>query len=180
MKFTIKLPKKFKRSHLPTTILAILIFTAFALINSKSETEQPNKTESTNGYETAKVLKIIDGDTIEIDTGHKVRYIGIDTPETNHPTKKKECFGTEASAYNKNLVAGKEIRMIKDKSETDRYGRLLRYVYIDEIFINEELVRNGYAKAVAYSPDTKYQSEFQLAETYAKENNLGLWNTCNR
>jgi len=74
------------------------------------------------------VTHVVDGDTIELSTGEIVRYIGVDTPETKHPTKPVQCFGKEASAYNSSLVLGKTVILTKDISETDRYGRLLRYV----------------------------------------------------
>ncbi len=122
-----------------------------------------------------KVSRVVDGDTIELETGEKVRYIGIDTPETKDPNRDVECYGKEASNKNKELVEGKEVRLEKDVSETDRYGRLLRYIYIDDVFINDFLVREGYAKASSYPPDIKHQEQFKESEKYARENNKGLW-----
>lgn len=127
-----------------------------------------------------KVTKVIDGDTLELEGGQKVRYIGIDTPETKHPAKGVQCFGKEAAAKNKELIEGKEAIIEKDVSETDRYGRLLRYVYIGNLFINDYLVREGYALASTYPPDVKYQDQFREAEKEARENNRGLWKSCNR
>ena len=124
------------------------------------------------------VTKVIDGDTIEIESGQKIRYIGVDTPETRHPNKPVECFGKEASRANKKLVKGKWVRLEKDVSETDRYGRLLRYVYVDDIFVNDYLVRQGYAQAISYPPDIKYQAVFREAEYRARENTVGLWSKC--
>ncbi len=121
------------------------------------------------------VSKVIDGDTIKLSNGQVVRYIGIDTPETNHPRKGKECFGEEAKLANKKLVEGKKVRLEKDISETDRYGRLLRYVFVDGLFVNEYLVKQGYAHARSYPPDVKYQEIFRQAEQYAREKRLGLW-----
>jgi endonuclease YncB( thermonuclease family) len=120
----------------------------------------------------ATVTRIIDGDTIEVSingTIYKVRYIGIDTPETGDP------FGQEATNKNSELVSGKIVRLEKDVSETDDYGRLLRYVYVDDLFVNAELVRLGYAQARAYPPDTKYQSIFISLEQEAKAAHLGIW-----
>jgi len=123
----------------------------------------------------AKVERVIDGDTIELDMGEKVRFIGIDAPEMNPA----ECFGEEASNKNKGLLEGKEIKLEKDISDTDKYGRLLRYVYVTEnnaeIFINDYLIRNGFANSFSYPPDTKHQKEFQEAEKEAKENKKGFW-----
>ncbi len=130
--------------------------------------------------------KVIDGDTIDISTGQKVRYIGIDTPETKDPKKGKQCFGEEATAINKQLVEGKTIRIEKDVSETDRYGRLLRYVYVTdpnstnsaEIFVNEYLVKEGYAYAVTFPPDVKYNKYFRELQEEAMRLKKGLWGKC--
>lgn len=126
----------------------------------------------------ALVTRVIDGDTIEIQGGVRVRYIGIDTPETVDPRKPVQCFGEEAAEKNRELVLGKEIELEKDISETDKYGRLLRYVYIDNLFINDFLVRQGFARASSYPPDVKYQDQLRQAGEEAKENNKGLWSTC--
>lgn len=120
----------------------------------------------------ALVSRVIDGDTIELSTGDKVRYIGIDTPEN---TTSRECFGAEATEANRKLVEGKEVNLEKDVSETDRYGRLLRYVYVGETMVNEELVVSGFAYASAYPPDVKYQERFLQAQQQAVAENAGLW-----
>ena len=127
------------------------------------------------------VTRVIDGDTIEVNLGgsiYKVRYIGIDTPETVHPTQPVECFGQEASDKNSELVAGKTVRLEKDVSETDKYGRLLRYVWVGDIFVNDYLVRQGYAYASTYPPDVKYADQLAQAQTEAIGNNRGLWAVC--
>jgi micrococcal nuclease len=121
------------------------------------------------------VTKVVDGDTIELEGEIKVRYIGIDTPEISFG---KECFGDEAKAKNKKLVEGKYVTLEKDISETDKFGRLLRYVYIGDTFVNEHLVKEGYANAISYPPDIKYQEIFSNAETWAREKNKGLWKKC--
>ena len=126
----------------------------------------------------AKVLKVVDGDTIKVSikgTTYNVRYIGIDTPETKHPTKGVEHFGPEASAYNKKLVGGKTVRLVKDVGNTDKYNRLLRYIYVGDLFVNAKLVKEGYAHASSYPPDVKYADKFRELERSAKENNKGLW-----
>lgn len=125
--------------------------------------------------ETYLVTRVIDGDTIEIESGQKIRYIGIDTPETVYPSKPVECFGKEASNKNKELVEGKEVKLVKDVSETDKYGRLLRYVWIGDTFVNDYLVRYGYAYASTYPPDVKYSEQFVQAQEEARVNSRGLW-----
>ena len=121
---------------------------------------------------TATVARVIDGDTIIIDTGHRVRYIGIDTPEV-YP--EKEALGAEAQQANRQFVEGKKVRLERDVSNTDKYGRLLRYVYVDDLFVNAELVRQGLAEARAYPPDTKYQDLLEKLETEAREAGRGIW-----
>lgn len=125
---------------------------------------------------------VIDGDTIQLTTGEKVRYIGVDTPETKHPVKKVECFGKEAFEKNKQLVLNREVRLEKDVSDKDKYGRLLRYVYIvadmesaKETFVNDYLVRFGFASAATFPPDVKFSQEFLAAEREARNNQRGLW-----
>lgn len=135
-----------------------------------------------NNFQKVKVVRVVDGDTIEIEGGQKVRYIGINTPETVDPRLSPQCFGKEASLKNKELVEGKEVYLEKDISEVDKYGRLLRYLYLDQngISLNEQLVREGYAVSSSYPPDIKYQDRFKLAETEARNQQKGLWNeqTC--
>jgi endonuclease YncB( thermonuclease family) len=135
-------------------------------------------TDASHPTQTAKVIKVIDGDTIEIEGGKKVRYIGMNTPETHDPRRGVQCFGKEAAAKNKELVEGKEITMVKDVSETDKYKRLLRFVYVDGIFVNDYLVRQGFAFATTYPPDVGFADQFKAAEQEARENNRGLWNSC--
>ena len=122
--------------------------------------------------ETATVTRVIDGDTVIIDSGQRVRYIGIDTPEIH---TRKEAFGVEAWQANRQLVEGKEIRLERDVSETDKYGRLLRYVYVDDIFVNAELVRLGLAEVHAYPPDTRYQELLEGLENDARAAGRGMW-----
>lgn len=134
-----------------------------------------------------KVTRVIDGDTIEVledGVSKKIRYIGIDTPETVDPRRAVGCFGKEASNENKRLVEGKEVILEKDVSETDKYSRFLRYVYLklndgSLLFVNDYLVRQGFAKNLTYPPDVKYQPRFLQAEREARENNRGLWSMCN-
>jgi len=126
----------------------------------------------------AEVLRVIDGDTIEVSINgdtYRVRYIGIDTPETRHPEKPVEWMGPEAAAHNEQLVAGKTVILEKDVSETDKYGRLLRYVWVGDLMVNAELVRLGYAQVSTYPPDVKYQDLFLELQREAREAERGLW-----
>ena len=134
--------------------------------------------EASVSAEIVVVKRVVDGDTIELTDGRKVRYIGIDTPELHHPTKKVQCFGQEAMIKNKELVEGKTIKMEKDVSETDRYKRLLRYIYVGDVFVNEYLAREGYASQSTFPPDVKYAELFRTAAEDAREKNKGLWKAC--
>lgn len=149
-------------------------------VNTTPDNQSTNAIDSTHSQKNqeAKVTRIVDGDTIEIEGGQKVRYIGIDTPETIDPRKAVQCFGQEAAAKNKELVEGKTVTLEKDISETDKYGRLLRYVHVNQIFVNDYLVREGYAHVSSYPPDIKYQDQFLEAQQEARENNRGLWSQC--
>lgn len=128
------------------------------------------------------VKKVVDGDTFVLASGETVRLIGIDTPETVDPRRPVGCFGKEASDFAKQMLAGQTVRLEKDISETDKYDRLLRYVFIQtdqgEVFFDDLLVRQGYAVAKTYPPDVKYQAQFLQAQQEARENNRGLWGKC--
>ena len=127
---------------------------------------------------TFKVTRVVDGDTIEIEGGEKIRYLGIDTPETVDPRKPVQCFGIEASKKNKELVEGKTVHLEKDITDRDKYSRLLRYVWVGDLFINLELVKQGFAISYTHPPDVKYQNEFLAAEKEAREAERGLWEAC--
>jgi micrococcal nuclease len=128
-----------------------------------------------NSIQTGNVVDVVDGDTIKVSLNGEiftVRYIGIDTPES---TIEIEYFGEEASNKNKELVSGQEVTLIKDVSETDYYGRLLRYVFVGDVFVNYELVNQGYAMAYTDPPDISCKGLFLSAQSYARFNQLGLW-----
>jgi len=112
---------------------------------------------------------------IKVEGGEVVRYIGVNTPETVAPGRPIECFGKEASVKNKELVIGKTVEMERDVSMRDKYGRLLRYIWIGDRLINEELVREGFAQVSTYPPDVKYAERFREAQRQAEEEKKGLW-----
>ncbi len=144
-------------------------------LNSSANPEiKGEKTENLEG-EIYSVARVIDGDTLKLEDGRTVRYIGIDTPETVSPSKPVQCFGKEASDKNRELVEGKKVRLVKDVSETDKYGRLLRYVFVGDLFVNDYLVREGYAHAVTFPPDIKFSDQFKNAQKDARERKIGLW-----
>ena len=128
--------------------------------------------------ELAEVLRVVDGDTIIVLVGRqiqRVRYIGVNAPESVKPDSPVEYMGPEASAANERLVGGKWVLLERDVSETDRYGRLLRYVWVDDTMVNAELVRQGYAHAVSYPPDVKHLAWLRSLEAQARAAGRGLW-----
>jgi len=122
-------------------------------------------------YEQALVTSVIDGDTVELADGRRVRYLGIDTPESG------EYYAEEATARNKDLVEGKTVELQRGDRDQDEYGRLLRYVYVDGVFVNAELIAGGYAKAYIFEPDDRYSQILVQLEQYAKMREQGLWAT---
>ncbi len=135
----------------------------------------------TGATEEARVVRVVDGDTIVVDRGlgdERLRYIGMDTPETVKPGSSVEWMGREASAANRALVEGRAVILEKDVSETDRYGRLLRHVWLrDGIWrlVDLELIRDGYARVSTYPPDVKYSDLYLAAQVDAREHDRGLW-----
>ena len=122
------------------------------------------------GGEQAQVVNVIDGDTIDVQLNGqtvRIRYIGVNTPERD-----EVCYG-DATRANADLVSGKTVTLIKDQSETDRFGRLLRYIYVGNVFVNEQLVEQGYAEVVSYPPDTAQYDYFRRLEDAARSANRG-------
>ncbi len=122
-----------------------------------------------------RVTRVIDGDTFEIEGGERVRLIGIDTPESVKPNTPVECYAVESREYLKTLIEGKAVRLERDRTDRDRYARLLRYAYLGDVFINEFIVREGYAESVSYRPDTAHQAILDEAERQAKAELRGRW-----
>jgi len=133
---------------------------------------------------TATVIRVIDGDTIDVRIGgreERVRLIGIDTPESVRPDAPVECYGPEASAFTKELLPeGTAVRLERDVVGRDDYGRLLAYVrrVADELFVNETIVRDGYARPLTIPPNDTYAPVFVAAATAAEAQGNGLWTAC--
>ncbi|HHT10124.1 MAG TPA: nuclease, partial [Candidatus Atribacteria bacterium] len=124
--------------------------------------------------QTYQVSKVIDGDTIELDNGERVRYIGIDTPEFR-ANQEPDPYAQEAYEANYNLVDGKEVYLEFDVQERERYDRMLAYTYFDDLFIYTWLVENGYAQIMTIPPNVAYQDLLLELETKTREENRGLW-----
>jgi len=156
-----------------TILLGCLLLIGLVACNGQTITEGA----TLSGDTSAQVIAITDGDTIKVNIGgveYNVRYIGVNTPEIAHSTNETgEPCGQEATEANRRLVEGQTARLVRDVSETDRYGRLLRYVYVGDTFVNAELVRQGWAEVVSYPPDTREFANFRALEQAAAQANLG-------
>jgi micrococcal nuclease len=166
------------RMHRSSQLLALFLFTYALMLSSCS------KDSASTSPNSATVKHVVDGDTIDISIGgntERVRLIGINTPETKHPTKGVECFGPEASAFTEELLpAGTKLRVERDIEARDKYGRLLLYVYIanSNVFVNLDLVLKGYARPMVFEPNTAHKTDFAQAATQAELRNVGLWQAC--
>jgi len=155
-------------------ILALLAL-GFLFTNWRDSGSSFTSTESgsTPDGEQAKVTWVYDGDTVEVEMGgrvYDVRYIGVDTPEREQP------YYDEAFDVNFNMVKNKTVILVQDVSNTDQYGRLLRYVYLpDGTFVNAELLRNGYGRTINIPPDVAHENEFARLQREARREGLGLW-----
>ncbi|MAF51344.1 MAG: hypothetical protein CMH64_04615 [Nanoarchaeota archaeon] len=116
------------------------------------------------------VTKVVDGDTLDLSNGDRVRFSGINTPETG------ECYYQEAKDFLSSLVLNKQVFLEKDRSDEGKYGRKLRYIHINDQIANDILVKEGYAKVYdKYKADTKRYPELKKLEAIAIKNNLGVW-----
>lgn len=122
------------------------------------------------------VQRAVDGDTLLLEDGRRVRLIGVDTPETKHPELPVQPFGPEAAAFTSKMVGGKAVLLEFDKERRDRHGRILAYVYADDLFLNEELIRRGLGRAITRFPySAAMKRRFRIAEQQARESGLGIW-----
>ena len=132
----------------------------------------------------ARVVEVIDGDTVDVSIDGKVervRLIGIDTPETKKPNTPVECYGPEASQRTAFLLPiGTPVILQRDTEARDHYGRLLGYIFrfADNLFVNGDLMKGGFARPLAIAPNTTYSKEFSSLATDAQAAKLGLWGAC--
>jgi micrococcal nuclease len=135
-----------------------------------------------------RVTRVVDGDTVKVRLGdgrgtRTVRYIGVDTPESVKPGEPVQCYGKQASEFNRRLVVGRRVRLRVGRERTDRYGRMLAYVYLrgeGGRFVNAELVRRGYARTLEIPPNTDFADRFERLERRARDDGRGLWAVCPR
>ena len=158
-------------------VLVVLLAAGYGWVQ-RGEDDGPSAT-------TARVLRVVDGDTILVAVDgrqERVRYIGVDTPETVKPHTPVQCFGKRASAANHRLVDGRTVRLVADAEARDRYGRLLAYVYRagDGLFVNEALLRDGYGTTLTIAPNVHFADRFAALAGQARDAGRGLWSACER
>ena len=154
------------------------------LANSSPKSQIKN-TNSDEKVEKVQVNRAVDGDTVELMDGRKVRYLNVDTPETVKAGTSVKCFGPEASEFNKKLMTkGRDIWMTSDKAKTDRYGRELRFMFLTENTsdmgqsVNATLVKMGFGQAKFYSPNTTFKKDFEKWQFDAQQKPVGIWKSC--
>jgi micrococcal nuclease len=151
---------------------------AFALSSrSHGSDEAPGATLS------GRVVRVVDGDTIRVALAgrvERVRYIGIDTPESVKPGTPVQCYAHRAAAENSRLVGGRRVRLVLDVESRDRFGRLLAYVYraSDGLFANDALVRRGFARTLTIPPNVRFAARFRALAAAARREHRGLWSAC--
>lgn len=171
--------KRFQRQLL-SLVIGLLLITAGYYTESRSPTDTHMSPAPAGTYH---VVKFDDGDTIVVDMNgveEKIRFIGVDTPETHDPRKAVQCYGRAASAYTQQRIGNQPVRLETDPLSTnrDRYNRLLRYVYLpDGTLLNLDIIQQGYGFTYLSFPFTK-SDDFHAAQTTAREQNKGLWESC--
>ena len=168
-----------RRLPLPVLLVAVLA----VLLVRGGRGDETGRAGAPRDASVGRVVRVVDGDTIRVDVGgraERVRYIGVDTPESVKPGSPVECFGKEAARFNARLVAGRRVRLVRDAEERDRYGRLLAYVYRagDGLFVNARLVRDGYATTLTIPPNVRFAERFRHQAAEARRAGRGLWRAC--
>ncbi len=159
---------KRNRRKLLYLLFLVLIFGAYYFFE---------KTEKAPDYAEYRVLEVIDGDTVVIDDAKnsRVRYLGIDTPEIGIQDSPADPMSKEATDFNSQLVQGKKVRLEFDEQKYDVYGRILAYVYVDDVFVNEELLKEGSATVLIIEPNGMHSEILYRALDLAKKNKKGIW-----
>jgi micrococcal nuclease len=169
----------------PGAAAAALLVVGLVLLLSRNDDGSQDDSSSTVASRSrtleAKVVRAVDGDTIEVatpDGTEDVRYIGVDTPESVKPGTPVQCYAKRASHFNDRLVTGRAVRLRFDRERRDVYGRLLAYVYADGRFVNAELVRRGLARTLTIPPNTSHAGLFDRLASRAGRAGRGLWGAC--
>jgi micrococcal nuclease len=170
------MPRIARRHRGIAPLLLLVAVIAVVVLHGRS-------TGSHDGLGRAEVVRVVDGDTIRVRLDgrvERVRYIGIDTPESVKPGTPVQCYAKRASAANAALVAGRSVRLVGDVEQRDRYGRLLAYVYRepDGAFVNARLVADGFARTMTIAPNVAHAAEFAKLARGARDAGRGLWKAC--
>jgi micrococcal nuclease len=159
------MPRK-RKFHIPVLLLALTLV-AGNLWRYLRQSDSPSNS--------ALCVRVIDGDTLQLAGGDRVRLIGVDTPESVHPNHPQEYFGKQAAAFTRRLTEGKQVNLEFGSRERDAYGRLLAYVFLaDGTFVNSEIIRLGYGFAYTRFP-FRYEEEFRRLQREARKHRRGLW-----
>ena len=163
------------RNKTPQVWIGLVMLVVFGIILLLST---PSEGPSDHTWDEVRVERVVDGDTLLLEGGVRVRLIGANTPETVKPNSPVEPFGPEASEFTKKTIAdaGNRVRLESDGDRKDRYGRQLAMVYVGSVLLNEELIRQGLARAeTQYRYSAEKKTRFKAAEDDAKKNNRGIW-----
>lgn len=174
---------RYRKSHGWAGVIVALLTILLSVAQQQGWLGQATTSVERNQPGLYSVSRFVDGDTIAVNMNgkvEKVRFIGVDTPETHKPNTPVQCYGPAAAAFTKNLIGQQKVRLASDPQSTDRdrYNRLLRYVYLsDGRLVNEELIKNGYGFYYPYFPFTK-ADQFSQDQAVARTANKGLWGNC--
>lgn len=165
-------------SRLKTSLLFVVVAVVLAALGDVDVRRTP--VAGGDAIDTGRVERVVDGDTILLQGGERVRLIGVDTPETKKPGTPVQCFGKKASAFTTGLLDRRKVRLEQDAEARDRYGRLLAYVTraSDGLDVNAELVRRGYARTLTIPPNVRHADEYARLARTARERGRGLWRAC--
>lgn len=159
------------RSRYGKALIAVLILLGLVAAFLAGYLIRPSEKETIVESSTEKVVVsgVVDGDTVVLEDGRTIRYLGIDTPESGEP------YASEATEKNRELVEGEAVELLAGERDVDEYGRQLRYVFVDGTFVNAELVAQGYAKAYIFDPNDRFSQVLVQLEQYAKMSDKGIW-----
>ena len=173
-----------RTQHMRRIVLCIAVLTTACGSGSPSTATATAASSAPTLEANATVVRIVDGDTIDVNVGsrhERVRLIGIDTPETKKPNTPVQCFGPEATRFTTSLLpVGERLHLERDVVARDDYGRLLAYIYLarDGTFVNLKIIRQGYARPLTIPPNVAHTVEFVEAARRATADNIGLWARC--
>lgn len=170
-------------SRLPSAGAVVLLIAGIVLLLLTSEEGGRERSGSPEGGRMgALVTRVVDGDTAEMEiqngSSEGVRFIGVDTPESVAPGEPVECYGKKASRFTTGLIEGERVELRYGAERRDFYGRLLAYVYLDDVFVNAELVRLGYARTLEIAPNVDFAERFSRLQQSAANAGRGLWGSC--